>query len=250
LGDGKALVHSYHTLHHWDIWLKQNFLGNYLLDAEKKAFTSALIKHFGNQALLIGVPHQYELLTSATKIQTCSLLSPLPSHGNKNIHIESGFEELPILTGSMDLVLLPHTLEHTHSPRQLLAEACRIIKPEGLIGIAGFNPYGIWHLHKKLMNKKMPGSEHFIPAQDIKNWLKLLDFKIEKQLSILYTPPIHNQNFHEKLHFVEKIGQKISSSLGGVYITLARAKVIPLTPIKMKWKQQLNGFRIPTIMSH
>ena len=55
--------------------------------------------------------------------------------------------------GSIDLVILPHILECIDNPRQLLAEACRIIKPEGHIIICGFNPHSLWGL-KKIMGKK------------------------------------------------------------------------------------------------
>ena len=243
------MAHSYRTLHQWDLWLRQTFLGDSLLKVEKKLLTQLLTHHFGKHALLIGVPHQYLLLNSAV-ISMHSLVSPLALHENNINYIESSFRELPILTGSVDLVLLPHTLEYTDNPRQLLAEACRIIKPEGLIGICGFNPYSTWGLRKfMLKNQHIPWASNFIHARHIKSWLQLADFKMEKQLYTLYRPPILNQHFYEKLYFIEKMGKKLCSMLGGVYIILARAKVLPLTPIKMKWKQQLSGLRIPTIIS-
>ena len=53
---------------------------------------------------------------------------------------------------------------------------------------------------------------------------------------------------YQKLNFLEHVGKKCFANLGGIYILLARAKVIPLTPIKLKWKQPLNGIRISTTM--
>src|SRR5690606_5823540 len=108
-------------------------------------------RHFGKHAVLIGVPHQYELLKS-TAIPCHSLITPIISHAHEHGLIEGDLHELPILTGSIDLVLLPHTLEFVDNPRQLLSEACRIIKPEGLIVVSGFNPYSTWGL-RKLMTK-------------------------------------------------------------------------------------------------
>src|SRR5438093_12093821 len=94
---------------------------------------------------------------------------------HKSLHtanIESDLHELPILTGSIDLVMLPHTLEFVDNPRQLLAEACRIIKPEGLILVCGFNPYSTWGIKKMLTkNKKASWMGNIIQVNLVKAWL-------------------------------------------------------------------------------
>lgn len=193
----------------------------------------------------MGVPHQYELLHS-TKIPCQTLLTPLISHEKKSGLIEGDFRDLPIQTGSMDLVMLPHTLEFVDNPQALLSESCRIIKPEGLILISGFNPLSTWGFRKLLnRNKKtMPWGANFIHPQKIKHWLRLADFALEKNEAMLFVPPINHEGIYKKLHFLEKSGNKYLSLLGGAYTLVARAKVIPLTPIKMKWKQQLSGIKI------
>lgn len=243
------MVHGYRALQHWNQWLTNQFLGTDLLKAEQHLLSRILDKHFGKHALLLGVPKQHNLLT-ATTIPCHSLLSPL-IHKEKHFnYIEGDFHELPILTGTIDLVLMPHTLEFIDNPRQLLAEACRIIKPEGLIVISGFNPYSAWGIRKKFAkNKAMPWSGNFIHSRQVKSWLQLADFEMEKQTSTLYRPPLSHQNFYNKLQFLESIGNKFFPYFGGVYVLLARAKVIPLTPIRMKWKQHLSGIRISTSVS-
>jgi|GEM_PF-713447 len=240
--DRKALVHSYRALQKWDQWLAQQFLGKSLLTEERQLFDQLLKHRYGKHALLIGVPQQQELLRAAD-IPFHSLLSPFSSTDQPTI--ESDFHELPILTGSSDVVILPHTLEVVDNPRQLLAEACRIVKPEGLIIICGFNPYSIWGM------RKWPWGGNFIQARAIKYWLGLADFVLEHQKFILFRPPINHPSLYQKLRYIEHIGKKCFPILGGVYILLARAKVIPLTPIRMKWKQHLSGIRIsPTIPGH
>ena len=242
------MAHSYRTLQHWNQWLTQQFLGEHLLAAEKNILSEMLDRHFGRHAVLIGTPNQANLL-HATTIPMHSLLSPIIPHGKKIGHIEADFHELPILTGSIDLVMLPHTLEFIDNPRQLLAEACRIIKPEGLIVICGFNPYSIWGLKKIFSkNKSAPWSAQFMHANKIKSWLHLADFEMEKQRHFLYRPPANNKSTFHQLRFIEQIG-KCFPMLGSVYVLLARAKVIPLTPIRLKWKQQLGGVRISTTIT-
>lgn len=249
MGDGKALTHGYRTLQHWNQWLKQQFLGTSLLEAEQQAISEMLEKQFGKHALLIGVPHQNHLLQS-TSIPCHTLISPLINHDRKANYVEGDFHELPIHTGSIDVVLLPHTLEFVDNPRQLLAEACRIIKPEGVILISGFNPLSAWGARKMLVKHKVaPWSGTFIHANKVKRWLQLADFAMEKQKSILFRPPVSRRSFYQNLVFLEYLGNKVFPSFGGVYILLARAKVIPLTPIRLKWKQQLSGIRISTSIS-
>jgi SAM-dependent methyltransferase len=247
LGDGKALAHGYRALQHWNQWLAQHFLGIKLLENEEKHLCGLLETHFGKHVALVGVPQQFKLL-NATKIPCHSLITPMMfrEHQGEYQYIEGDFHELPVLTGSVDLVLLPHTLEFIDNPRQLLAEACRIIKPEGLIVISGFNPYGSWGLKHKTQKS---WKANLIRPRKVISWLGLADFEVEKLESILYTPPITKPGLFEKLQFLEKIGRYCFPKLGGVYILVARAKVIPLTPIRLKWKQQLSSIRVPTTIS-
>ena len=105
------MAHGYRTLQHWNQWLARAFLGTHLLEAEAQILLPLLNKHFGKHALLIGVPHQYDLL-KATNIPCHALLTPVVHKTETSLnYIEGEFQELPILTGSIDLVMLPHTLE-------------------------------------------------------------------------------------------------------------------------------------------
>lgn len=249
MGDGKALAHSFRTLQHWNQWLAQQFLGTSVLATEKELISNLAVKHFGKHAVLIGVPNQYDLL-NATSIPCHSLVSPLITHDKLSGYVEGDFHELPLLTGSVDLVMLPHSLEFVDNPRQLLSEACRIVKPEGLMIISGFNPYSTWGLKKNTTKHKVaPWSGNFIHSNKVKRWLHLADFAMEKQTSGLFRPPVSKEKLYRKLEFLERIGNACLPMLGGVYVLVARAKVVPLTPIRMKWKQQLSGIQISSAMS-
>lgn len=243
------MAHRYRNLEHWDHWLAKQFLGKKLLEAEHNLLKKILTRHLGKQALLIGVPEQYNLLDTSS-IPCHTLVTSIIAKEKKTHLIEGDFHELPIATGSIDLVIMPHILEFVESPRQLLSEACRIVRPEGLIAVCGFNPKSWWGVRQKVTHKKtIPWSGNFIPVQSVRGWLQLADFKMEEQRAALFTPPVGPALF-EKLAFFEKIGSHfLPTTLGGVYVLIARAKVIPLTPIKLKWKQQLRGIDISTTIS-
>ena len=241
------MAHGYRTLQHWNQWLHQHQLGSAVMSAEKKLLAQLLNMHFGKHALLVGVPQQYSLL-EATKIPCHTLVSPFLAHERQPGFIEGDLHEIPILTGSIDLVVLPHTLEYVDNPRQLIHEACRIVKPEGLIVVMGFNPYSLWGLRRLFSHHEVPWASSFQQAYHIKNWLRLAEFQIEEQTSMFYRPPVNSEKIFNKLEFLERVGNLLHF-FGGIYCITARAKVIPLTPIRMKWKQQLGSIRISTTIS-
>lgn len=239
---------SNRNIQHWDTWLG-HFLGSALLQTEQKFLANTLSDLYGTNALLIGTPRQHNLL-HATSIPSKVLISPMLNlHHYKEIHsIECSLHDLPISTGSIDLVLLPHLLEYLDNPRQLLTEACRIVKPEGNIVVIGFNPFSLWGIRKFFSQNKMtPWNGNFLKTSAIKRWLILADFEIKLQKCFFYRPPVQKEWLFNKLNFLEWLGTKCFSPFGGVYILIAKAKVVPLTPIKLSWKQKLSDVRIPPI---
>jgi SAM-dependent methyltransferase len=241
-------VHGYRSLQHWNQWLHQHFLGSAILDSEKKMLARLLTRHFGKHSLLIGVPQQFHLL-EATKLPCHTLLSSFLAHERQPGFVEGDLHELPFLTGSIDLVILPHTLEYVDNPRHLIHEASRIVKPEGLIVVLGFNPYSLWGLWRLFKNSNdAPWVTPFARAHQVKNWLRLAEFEIEDHESLFFRPPMEYQSLFNKLEFLEKIGNPLHF-FGSIYCIVARAKVIPMTPIRLKWKQKLDNIRISTTIS-
>ena len=57
--------------------------------------------------------------------------------------IHTKAEDLPLRSGTVDLVLLLHAFEFTATPHQLLREAERILRPGGHLIILGFNPLSL-----------------------------------------------------------------------------------------------------------
>jgi SAM-dependent methyltransferase len=234
---------TYRTLQHWEHWLAR-FLGAHVLQAEQAALARIYSEFHGKHTVLMGVPAQHVLLKSHLILNPV-IISPLI---NKQTHIqaiESDFYDLPIIPGSVDLVILPHTLDFIENPHKLLLEACKVVKPEGDIIILGFNPFSFWGLMKKLSkHKNSPWNANFIPMSKVIKWLKLADFEIIKKELLFFRPPLSKENIFNKLQFLEWIGRKCFMPWGGIYIVKAKAKVIPLTPIKLLWKQKLSPLSV------
>ena len=245
------MAHSYHgynTLQYWEQWLIQHELGHCLLSGEQQLLMRLLSRCHGKYAALIGVQHQHALF-KAVHISHCTLFSPLVKKSQYPHVVETNLEELPLLSGSIDLVILPHILELVDNPRQLLAESCRVVKPEGYVVIIGFNPYSLWGLKKIILrNKQIPWSLPTLAPYTLKKWLLLADFRLKQQCSALFRPPV-THCLYDKLIFMEALGRMCWPNCGGVYILLAQAKVLPLTPIRLRWKQHLHDLQLPSSVS-
>ncbi len=181
--------------------------------------------------LLMGVPAQSGLLCPA--LRSSALMAPWGrqgvQHSTRIDWIESDFScPLPILSGSLDAVILPHTLEWLEDPQVFFSAVCTLLKPEGELIILGFNPLSTWGLKK---NK--PRSNVLISPTVIRQWLEEADFDLVKKELLLFSPP-----FMKKNKWLEWIGRYCCRPLGGVYCVRAKAKVIPLTPISLKWPEE------------
>jgi SAM-dependent methyltransferase len=147
-------------------------------------------------------------------------------------------DSLPILAESMDVVILPHTLEFTATPHKLLRECERILIEEGHLIIIGFNPWslcGLWRLFLSWRGAP-PWNGHFYSHNRIKDWLSLLDLELIRTERCFYRPPLQRSSLMRRLGFLEKLGGACWSYFGGVHIMVARKRVMALTPLKVSWR--------------
>lgn len=143
-------------------------------------------------------------------------------------------EAVPLATDSVDVVILPHTLEIDPRPHQVLREVERILIPEGHVVIVGFNPwslFGVWRWRPSL-RKQMPWAGHFFSVARMRDWLSLLDFEVTQTEFFSYRPPLRNGALWRKLRFFEQLGMRFFNQNGGMYIIVARKRIATLTPIR------------------
>ncbi|MET0088406.1 MAG: class I SAM-dependent methyltransferase [Candidatus Thiodiazotropha sp.] len=159
---------------------------------------------------------------------------------------------LPFAGDSVDGVLLPHTLDFSKDPHQLLRDVERVLIPEGKVLISGFNPWsqwGVWRL-MRLRSNAMPWCGHFFSSGRVTDWLALLGFDLLELRYLHFRPPLNSPGVMQKLQFMERLGERVYPKLGGVYIIHAVKRVATLTPIRPKWtvkKRVLPTAAEPTI---
>jgi len=147
-------------------------------------------------------------------------------------------EMLPFDTRSVDLALLPHTLEFCVDPHQVLREVERVLTPEGCVVILGFNPFSLWGLRRLLAGRsgRAPWCGRFIQLARIKDWLKLLDLELTRGSMLYYRPPLHNEALMDRLYFLDTIGDRWWPMAAAVYLLVARKRVAGMIPLRPAWR--------------
>lgn len=102
--------------------------------------------------------------------------------------------DLPFESQSVDLIVMPHTLEFTSDPHRLLREAERVLMPEGQLVITGFNSLSLWGMRQsfgRMANRPfVPATRDQIAFIRLKDWIKLLGFDLERGRFGCYRPPL------------------------------------------------------------
>lgn len=147
---------------------------------------------------------------------------------------------LPLAATSVDVVLLPHVLEFTPNPHEVLREVERILIGEGHMVIIGFNPISLFGLWRMLLGwrKRAPWTGHYFSIGRLKDWLTLLGFEIVHRKQVYFRPPCRRGELNDKLSFLERLGARLWPYCGGISIIVARKRILPLTLTRMHWKSK------------
>ena len=106
--------------------------------------------------------------------------------------------------------------------------------------ITHFNPWSIWGLWRLLTRylKRAPWDGHFITVSRLNDWLALLGFDIVHVRPFFFRPPIAHPGLLQRLKWLEKVGVWCWPFWSGGYVTLARKRIITLTPIRPIFKTE------------
>lgn len=220
-------------------WFGNN-LGKDVLTTEKGRISRVLPDLFGYHILQIGSPAGIYFLDSSRinhKIVTCQFV---PAESTHKPDLLSNNNALPVMSESMDVVLLPHVLEFEDNPHQILRESERVLIGEGHLVIIGFNPLSFWGCWRLFLawRDHPPWNGKYISLTRLKDWLTLLDFEIIKTEKFFFRPPLKNIKLMQKLKFMEQLGQYCWPYFGGVYLLVAKKRVVSMTPIKLQWQSR------------
>lgn len=219
--------------------------GRYLLGWEQARFDQEVADAFGFHALQLGLPELVGLRANRMPhrwVATDSLRQPralaLPPPADDSMEtqplpcavaLHCEFEALPFPDASIDLVLLPHTLELARDAHQTLREVERVLVPEGRVVIVGFNPTSLWGLRQRLGHLRraagfgrergffLPRAGEFIGYWRARDWLRLLGFEVEAGRFGCWRPPFSGQRWLQRFAWMDPVGDRWWPVLGAVY---------------------------------
>ena len=252
-------------------WLKTP-PGEYLLAWEHAQFHAAVSDIFGYHALQLGLPELDTLQANRMPHQWLALRSPAvpstsacietalkASSSRPPATLLTDSRALPFAQNSLDLVVLPHTLEQSDDPHASLREVERVLVPEGRVVISGLNPASLWgmrqsrgHFYRRLGNDDMflPDSGEFIGYWRLRDWLRLLSFEVESARFGCYRPALTNEKWLARFAWMDHAGKRWWPIFGAVYFIVAVKRVRGMRLLEPAWKSRIPVAAAPAAVAN
>ncbi|GMR20175.1 MAG: methyltransferase domain-containing protein [Gammaproteobacteria bacterium] len=220
-------------------------LGRSLQGLEASHLRQILPSLYGMVAIQLGHIGKLNLMDACVapaRILIDEDIKPI-EHGERVI-MGAQADALPLDAKSVDVAILPHTLDFAEDPHAILREVDRVLSPEGHVVIMGFNPLSLWGLWRlgtffhRRTRRRLPWCAKFVGLPRINDWLSLLGFERMQCEMLFHRPPIKREGVMDKLFFMERLGRRWWPRVGAIYMIVARKSVIGMTPLKPAWKKR------------
>lgn len=209
---------------------------------------ASLIPHYAGRHLLQLSPHSFSSLATSPIIHKITV-SPSNYKYQSNTDkieysiLESLYAHLPFANDSINLILMPHTLETNKSTAlAILTEAWRILAPNGHLIILGVNPISLWGLYSLLSLSKKPaweGEGRFHTIQTLCQWIHFLGGEIQHTESFLFRPPLSSPSglwLFKKFAWLERVSPWLTPYMGGIYLIIAEKRIKRLNGLGLVWQ--------------
>jgi SAM-dependent methyltransferase len=152
---------------------------------------------------------------------------------------------LPFFAESLDLVVLPHTLEFSPDPHACLREVARVLVNEGRVVVCGINPLSLWaarqwrgHAWRRLGGGDLylPEQGEFIAPWRVADWLRLLGFAVGPVQYGCWRAATRSPAWLARLAWMDRWGERLWPVLGAAYCLTAVKRSAGATLIGKPWK--------------
>lgn len=208
--------------------------GEYVLAWEQAQYDNAVEDVFGFNAVQVGLPGVDFLRESRIALR----FAIGPGSGEGDAPLLADPCHLPLATHSIDLLVLPHVLEFSANPHQILREVERVLMPEGQVIISGFNPLSLWGLKGMFGGAEHPWCGNFIGLFRLRDWLTLLGFELNGGRFGCYAPPFNQARWLQRFSFMERAGDRWWPIAGGVYVVRAVKRTAGMRLVLPSWREQ------------
>ncbi len=212
-------------------------LGQALLAQETRLLEEALDGLFGVECLQLGIWGETRTFLRFARTQRTACIANRPNvPAGEPPDAFGRMHRLPIASDSIDVLILPHTLDFSSRQHEILREVHRVLRSDGHLIVLGFKPGGLWGLRRLVPGAGLPpGTNHLISDRQLSDWLKLLDLNIHGVTRYFFKWPITGtQGSHS--HIWEQRGRRWWPELAACYMLTAQKRLYTLTPVKQPWR--------------
>jgi SAM-dependent methyltransferase len=228
--------------------------GQYLLAWEQQQLDSAVADVFGFHALQLGLPELDALRANRMPHRWRACDGP-----GAACALRCSSDALPFPDASIDLAVLPHTLELARDAHLTLREVERVLMPEGRLVILGFNPASLWGLRQRLGRLRrrlggkaplfLPRSGEFIGYRRLRDWLRLLSFEVEGGRFGCYRPALKSERWLTRFAWMDDIGDRWWTVFGGVYFLVAVKRVRGMRLVGLVRDERVKAKAAPAVVA-
>lgn len=258
-------------------WLRTP-AGRYLLRWELEQLDRAVADRFGFHALQLGLPEldglranrmPHRWVASELPYALPEPIDMPPPDEGEGISTQSppmpvalycDCAALPFPSQSVDLVVMPHTLELTAHPHAALREVERVLRPEGRVVIVGLNPASLWGLRQRAGRLRssiggaarplfLPQAGEFIGYWRLRDWLRLLGLEVERGRFGCWRPAFESQAWLDRFAWIEPIGDRWWPVLGAVYFLVAVKRVPAIRPLGLARRERATAPAAPAVVA-
>lgn len=218
-------------------WLETPF-GQALLAHEARVVEAVLDGMFGEHMLQLGLWGEPGMFLRYARTQRASCVADWAGPGPGSAPGAIGhLHRLPIESESVDVVLLPHTLDYSDDrSHAILREVDRVLTPHGHLIVLGFKPGGLWGLRRLVPGAGLPpGTAHLISDRRLSDWLLLLDMRIHGVQRYFFRWPLPGNKGQSSVEW-ESRGRRFWPELAACYMLSAQKRVVTMTPVKQPWR--------------
>lgn len=219
--------------------------GRYLLDWERAEFDRAVADIFGYHAVQLGLPEIDVLAANRMPHKWLALNAADAAASTRKPAIITDYAALPFDGNSLDLVVLPHSLELNVDPHNTLREVERVLVPEGKVVICCLNPASLWglaqrrgHLYRRLGFGELflPDAGEFIGWRRLRDWLRLLSFEVEASSFGCWRPALTTDKWLNRFEWMDRLGERWWPIFGAAYFIVAVKRVRGARLIGPAWR--------------
>jgi SAM-dependent methyltransferase len=207
--------------------------GQYILGWEQDRHDQVVADIFGFNAVQIG-------MADCDFLRANRMALRLRCDPDTSANVRAEPTHLPFSAASLDLVVMPHVLEFSSHPHQILREVERVLVPEGHVVITGFNPYSLWGARRLLARhgSAFPWNGNYLGVMRLRDWFKLLGFETRLGSFGRYAPAAVQEQWLRRWRFLELAGARWWPIAGAVYMVQAIKRVPGMRVIMPGWRER------------